>query len=720
MKNKKILSARLIFEGIRQTFLIGIIGVAVSVIYTVFLGFNFPSHLCNEEPEVQLYTYVDYAVMILTVLSFALFFYLFRFLNKRGSSDLFGSLSFSKNCILFSYSISVHFWLFFSAIAILATQMLCEIKYNGQIWFEKFDSNREVYIKLFLIFIATNLLLCAIHTIASSLSGTTLLAVIASVVILFLPQIILLTTVGVVKNMFGILNNDYFLSNPFVGKNVPVMYLLTQSNLLYRFTSITYRNAEFSDIIYTLLLSVIYFAIGTVLFNFRKSEKAGRGGSGALLVGTLGLTVSLLLISEKIFDWYLYNALDVDFSIIKNMLLVVSIVATVCAFSWTVINKGIRHFVKFSLTVLLIVVIDCVVVASMFIITNHELSFQPTADEIEKVEIMNYVMSPYAHDEYNEDGVSEYFSSDGMDYFISQISSDIKSYKNKELISKNIAEKSNSLKYTSFGSADDTTLFKIITKDGKVKYRNFCLMQYQDEIPFSIEELINNELNERIDEFKTKFAKLPDDDKISEFIDNTLSRNECKEVYDLLKAEIKNNPDLWAKEAVNFAENNRFDIWNYSNSTVKTSVDGTPYPLIKIRAEIDGKEQIIALPLFRTLPKSFSCYLNYYNKHTDNIKNEVLSKIRKFTESNDKAQESEKTKYNLYLYSNIYGEKYDVKDFSNLDKNEIKQIYDYLVLTKDKPIADEGYVLSIEYKKGNRSLTAYFAFDDAFKFDLYF
>ena len=706
MKNKKILSARLILEGLRQTLLIGLVSIFGSIILPIltffFTGYKFANFDEINKTETGSFFGTKYLDLFLIIMSFALFFSLFRFMNNRKQSDFYNSLGFNKNCILLSYLISIQFWMLLSAILMTTVMTVCTlVKFPNGV-----NIGYQFLFDFFLQFIAINLLCCSTNLIAASLTGTTFAGIVTSLVIILLPQLFTGALFGTVKDMFTMLDVNEFPGFPFVSSNIVAgeltgLFGSLRQIMIITFVRTVYAGYSMSSIIYSLILAAIYFVIGLIFYNLRKSELVQRSGKPifkALLVFAIGFTFSLSFVSSLYISWISTHGLKFDPTILQLVPIRAGIVLIVCFITWCVLNNGVKDFIKMILTYFAVIAAGVGMFFSMLAVTDYELGFQPKAEEIESMALLS---DQHEYPWKNIDNVSEYFSNEGMTYFFDDVVKNMTTDYTKKAVEAELRAMS---RYQSIPATlywYEYVPFKITDVHGRTEYRNLGNADDDNFIDFN--KVLQHEVENQKDKVRDKVNNIPSAENVDEFIDNVLSREECKKVYETLLAEVKSNPDEWIDLLLNFTIENRFklDYDYYNNPTVIT---GTTYPLIKIKAKIDGKEQTIAMPIEKAFPKSFELYMKYYNLHTSDVRDNIAKGVvdgKKITENT----------IDNYIRLKLVSYEYNNSHINWGGSDSPSDFFKYLEGVKDNPIKATDDVLRIEYKYKDTVSYAYFSID---------
>jgi ABC-2 type transport system permease protein len=282
---KNIFNKKLFSDGMRQLRTIGIMGLIIFCLETVFIVIG--NNMNNAEwiasytagritisgsaaqtalnmPEVctllELHPILLAAIYILVPV---MVLYLFGFMNRRNSSDFYHSIPVKRECIAVSFLAAIVTWL---CIIVLVSTALCCIL---TLFTPYVAINMYSVLTTTLATLAGSVCMLAAGFLAMSITGTYFSNIAVSVMLLIFPRglitfftVMMSSLVQVLPlSLGGIL--DYNL-NIVVGN---VISLFISGDALYPMTHLV-------PSLYTLVLAIVYFVIGMYAFKIRKSETA--------------------------------------------------------------------------------------------------------------------------------------------------------------------------------------------------------------------------------------------------------------------------------------------------------------------------------------------------------------------------------------------------------------------------------------------------------------
>lgn len=291
-KKQSIFSLGLLREGFRQCQMIGILAMVIMVLGALFMPISHVVNVANDPYYVtEAWNAWSANPLLLVVLLAAplMALVLFHFLDSRAASDLYHAMPHKRITLYLSYAGAILLWVvLLMAVSTVVSLISCAITHQ--------------YITLLydtiLPYLCSIFLTCALMIsgilIAMSLTGTVFTNVLFSAILLFLPRFCI-----------------YFLSEAVTG-NMPFMYgagesdsfFRSSNNLLFSLVNGLF-GINFSDsivnvfkpgwqaIVYTLLLALIYFAVGAWLFCRRRSEAAGQSAPSRMLQNIYRIVVTM-------------------------------------------------------------------------------------------------------------------------------------------------------------------------------------------------------------------------------------------------------------------------------------------------------------------------------------------------------------------------------------------------------------------------------------------
>lgn len=294
MKRNKIFSFPLMLEGIKQTKVVGIcfaiISLLISCGYPILRLISYSSmdyDTLKVQPSftINLASFSLPIFVIQYIMPVTMIFVLFSFMNKRKASDFYHSIPMSRTCIYLTYTAVALIW---SLVIILANTFISYIIYACT---PKLIISAEFILPTIIASFVLSMLTVSIALVAKGLSGTMFTNIIITIIVAFLPRVIILLYTIAVNSAVKIADVS-FMSFADIRNNILFAYVTTNNEVAELFTAET--------LWYSVVLAVIYFAVGFVLHKFRNSETAGKNSSYKgvqIVVRTLLGAVPLLMIS---------------------------------------------------------------------------------------------------------------------------------------------------------------------------------------------------------------------------------------------------------------------------------------------------------------------------------------------------------------------------------------------------------------------------------------
>ena len=397
MKNK-IISYRLWLEGLRRVRIPGFIAlgfIAISAILVPAAHFV-EAHLAYDvslsDRIITTETAVHPALVLLPfIVAPAMAFTLFSFLNKRRSSDFFHALPYTRTCVFASFSLSIVTWLCFIAVAtsILNLGAYAVFGFRGAL---------PPLLKVLPQVVIGAILAGASVTLAMTLTGTFFSNLTVSALILYFPKICALLFATGVTGAVQIVPLKYF----------PVLRYL-RYNLASSVPSLTTdpvsTNEVVTAIVYSAVLTAVYYVLACVAFSKRKSETAERSAPNRALQTVFRIAVTMV-ICMPVCTVLLFNVTDESYVVLIPVLFLYTVALTVWVLWELITTKRWINVLKSLPYLGIVVLLNVAVILGMHAAKNAILNFTPAPEEIKSVTVFadgqyNY-LSTYDMVEYAE------------------------------------------------------------------------------------------------------------------------------------------------------------------------------------------------------------------------------------------------------------------------------------------------------------------------------
>lgn len=467
MKNIRIFDRNLYIEALRQLRTIGVVSGVIfilqSALIPLFIFVNGHDRFQMEPSEMN-FVAVSFLLTAVAILMPIMANILFSFINQRNASDFYHALPVRRETMYITYLVAIFSWclVLFSIPAILEYLLFLPMS------FVKLDLSLVGY--MFADTMVIGLLLTSVLLIAKCITGTRFGTLAVVCMILLLPRLYLIYIRMMVEYI-----------HPFVildgGHNIFWDY---SWNLLL---GISESAKEPRSIIYTLVLSVIYFIIAGILFVKRKSEKAESVSISSRLQLVLrvlpALTFSMLPMYYILEQLYTYesNGFEDDAAAI---LFILYIVAIVIYFLYELLTtRKLRSAIKAAPGLLWLAAANIVMLLFIKCYGDYQAQICPAAEEISSVRFIGTDNSTYYHYGYLFEEISDYFNAQMEDI-------EFKNDVINEIIAEGLQRTQELNSPYRYGAK---TLIVEIQYNGKKIYRKIVL----DSISVLVDQVINDE-----------------------------------------------------------------------------------------------------------------------------------------------------------------------------------------------------------------------------------
>lgn len=278
MKRNKFFSPVLMLEGIKQTKVVGIcfaiISVLVSCGYPLLRLISYAS-MDYDTLKAQPYFTVDIATfsmpifLIQYIMPIVMIFLLFNFMNIRKASDFYHSIPLSKTCVYLTYTVTALIW---SIVTVVVSTLLSFTIYALSL---KTVINIEFIWPTIISSIILAMLVASIALLSKGLSGTIFTNIIITLIIMFLPRVIILLYTTAINTSVKITDVSFMSLTDIYNNIIFAPFIYNNSFLIEKIAPILNASTQW----YSLILAIIYFVIGFFIHKFRKSESAGKSAA---------------------------------------------------------------------------------------------------------------------------------------------------------------------------------------------------------------------------------------------------------------------------------------------------------------------------------------------------------------------------------------------------------------------------------------------------------
>lgn len=278
MKRNKFFSPALMLEGIKQTRVVGICFAIISVLascgYPLLRLISYAS-MDYDTLKAQPYFTIDIATfsmpifLIQYIMPIVMIFLLFNFMNIRKASDFYHSIPLSKTCVYLTYTVTALIW---SIVTVVVSTLLSFTIYALSL---KTVINIEFVCPTIISSIILAMLVASIALLAKGLSGTIFTNIIITLIIMFLPRVIILLYTTAINTSVKITDVSFMSLTDIYNNIIFAPFIYNNSFLIEKTAPILNASTQW----YSLILAIIYFVIGFFIHKFRKSESAGKSAA---------------------------------------------------------------------------------------------------------------------------------------------------------------------------------------------------------------------------------------------------------------------------------------------------------------------------------------------------------------------------------------------------------------------------------------------------------
>lgn len=376
MKKIRIFDRSLYIEALRQLRTIGVVSGVLFLLQSVLVplytfvignGQSWTSEEIIELPFVGVAPLLVLIALLMPVMANILF----SFINHRNASDFYHSLPVRRETMFITYLAAIFTW----CLGLFIVPAVLEYVFFLPMSFVKLDMSLAGY--MFVDTMVIGLLLTSVVVIAKCVTGTRFGTFAVICMILFLPRLYL----TYIQKMVEYIHNFVILNN---GHNIFWDY--SWNLLLGIFES--YK--EVRSIIYTLVLSLIYFVIAGVLFVKRKSEKAESVSISSRLQLILRLLPALTFSMLPIY--YILSLVYTDEYMTGDefvIFVILYIIAIVIYFLYELLTtRKLRSVVKAAPGLLWLAAANIAMILFIKCYGDYQAQICPTAEEITSVSFM--------------------------------------------------------------------------------------------------------------------------------------------------------------------------------------------------------------------------------------------------------------------------------------------------------------------------------------------
>lgn len=370
---KTLFDTRLYREGLRQLCPIGIVQLAVYTVFSV-LSVMLSIRYLNSGGENPFAAFFMIVYPIIYVFPVLYTLYLFRFQMKRSTDDFYHSLPQTRVCLSLSFLAAVMSWylagLIVPAAVTCGAAALCG--YAVPLW---------SIVSTVIGAAIAGLLAVAGAFLAAAISGRIFSALCATVMILFVPRLLLSSLVTTVLRCIAVLD----LST--------LNWFLQDIHLLASFGSLTSQPAW----LYSALLALLYLVLGIWAFCRRPAETAEKSAVSRGMQTLYRLTVSFVCCLPMIHGLYselTQTSVQYDLSgafanVSETGLYILGYVFVIAVYFLfeLITTRKAKNLLKAIPWLGVLAAMNIAVLTGMIAVTQTVFSYQPSTAQVESVSV---------------------------------------------------------------------------------------------------------------------------------------------------------------------------------------------------------------------------------------------------------------------------------------------------------------------------------------------
>lgn len=290
---KRLFDPALYLDSLRQLRMIGIASTVVMTLAALFIPVARLVDVLNTEESLRggvqsivFYEANPFAVLSFLIMAPLLTLSIFSFMNKRNGSDFYHSAPNNRLSLFTSMLAAVATWLLIALVVSTLVPVLfwlCTSAY--------FQLNISSALVTFFNMLAASLYVAAAIALAMCVTGTTFTNVVVSLLIIFLPRLLVMVFTLLLSEYMPLVNSLDVL--PFMGVQYNIVTNLIYGTLFGGSSSDTFKFVAGG--VYTLVIGLLFLVAAAVLFVRRHSESAGHSAPNRVLQAVYRLACSMVI-----------------------------------------------------------------------------------------------------------------------------------------------------------------------------------------------------------------------------------------------------------------------------------------------------------------------------------------------------------------------------------------------------------------------------------------
>ena len=694
-------NAKLFLEALKQIRVVALIFFVCLSVEAIFVPIMIKSDYYNiyEITNAEILLNIKDCMYPLLSLVFIatpiMYIVLFSFQTKRSASDFHHSLPVKRNCQFLSYIAAIFAWVLTISITYIVILII-----SANMTSSYFIINYSIIFNQFINLLICNAVIIGVFSIGTSLTGTLTSNIISSFGILLVPRFIIMALVELVTDHSMTLTYD---SECFIFNNTCNIVFAQLLDIISFENDGALINVISKYSLYSLVLAIVYIAIGLKLFTTRPSEIASKSFRNKKIFFALkcgaGFFISLILVYD-IYD----AAINLDFSKIAEHSLQYTLVIIAIGLSMFALEAAFTKSIKSGLKTILItpfiLILDVIIIFSASQLANHFDNERINPDNVDYVCVEYDYYYYFTHiSETDVDYFTGYYSFETLlqnakltdqkiiDYLLSIYNSDR-------------VQKAKDMPYHGYREL-------YVTFDSTLGEKTRCLYLTEAEYKSLATMLFDNKTIQKC------MATYPENDQIAlRCMNESLSVEQTHKLYDSLLKEVKV-----------LSDNGK------SYELFKTNSYSSEYDCISgfyVEFYNNGEFWEMEIPISTLTPESYALYMTYVNETCKNDVLDILNKIQSpdkekhFYASGDVINLLPDGSYNEHYY---YHEDENQIKSADCGFNYIKDyIKDYYLNNKtinyNDIISEEYYIASIYLWYGQNDYDYYY--EDLISGQIYF
>jgi len=639
----KIFSFRLYKDALKQLRLPGIIIFLILMLIAILIPVGgaisygqLPDYEVSQE-IVSLLTVNPFLVLCFFILAPILVLSLFRFLNKRNGSDFYYSLPQTGICLFLSYFAAVMTWIIGIIVVVSGTTLMVLSFFPSYFiinWGASFSFMLNVFVAAFYVAAAVVLAMCVTGT------GFTNIAVAG--LLLFAPRLFMALLLSWVNLSLPIIDTSHWLLNPSFNIVFGTMY-----SAFFGSVSTSGILLGTASGIYTLVIGILFFGASVWVFHKRKSESAEHASPNRLLQGIYRISIAMIicLIPCRIIFEFITARLRIDASDLFAVM-VLYIIALFAYFLYELLTtRKVRNLLKAAPGLLILAGLNIALIGGLSGI-SHVVLNQTIA--VEDISYVRFVENATDEDNY-------YIGTgNSKDYFVSRVGEiRLSSDEIKGLVAEQLNDTLNTLKTGRYNTLSNQRLTQTVAihTDGRTMYRRiFASTKNCQQLAAELKE---NEAYRKI------YQELPNLDEIPATINlqngPVLSNEELQELYECLRAEIKDIPFEEWYQAVTELDYSYYDVVDIMHLTFAEG----------------STEYTMELPVGHPLSETLKLYVSKVNAIEETRPEAILKNLDKIVNTESSVD------LDIYFYPEVNSDEpfmsgnYIISELVNYDETQL-------------------------------------------------